>query len=75
MPRDGGPPMTFDVRLQIFWYLRWYDPTEDRCCAYGCRRIMTEDEVPLIMFRGEGEDCQQTRLHFECAVRLGLLPR
>jgi hypothetical protein len=62
--------MSFDGRL--FWYDDWFDPSDDRCCAADCRTAIDEDDVPLILFRGEGKDMQQTRLHTACAERLGL---
>lgn len=68
-PTDG-PPMEFDGRL--FWYVEFFDPADDRCCAWGCRRSIDEDEVPLILFKGTGRHCQQSRLHVACAQRLGL---
>jgi hypothetical protein len=70
MPRDDGPPMAFDGR--IFWYVSHYSPDDDRCCAPGCRQLIAEDDVPLILFKGSGKACQQARLHVRCAEQLGL---
>jgi hypothetical protein len=74
MMRDrSSPPMSFDGRL--FWYEQWFDPEADLCCAPDCRRPISEDDVPLILFSGTGKACKQARLHPTCAERLGLFRR
>lgn len=34
----------------------------DRYCSH-CRRLIDEDDVPLMIFRGDGPDCQVARFH------------
>jgi hypothetical protein len=67
---DDGPPMEFDGRM--FWYLEYFNPADDRCCAPECRQLIAEDDVPLILFKNTGPACRQSRLHVACAERLGL---
>jgi hypothetical protein len=62
--------MEFDGRL--FWYVEYFDPDDDRCCAPDCRKPIDEDDVPLMLFKGTGRRCRQARLHVVCAERLGL---
>jgi hypothetical protein len=68
--KKPGPPMVFDG--QIFWYVSWFDLDDDRCCAPLCRKLIDEDDVPLILFKGEGKAVQQSRIHVACAEQLGL---
>jgi hypothetical protein len=67
---NDGPPMEFDGC--IFWYVEHFDPADDRCCAPACRLLIDDEEVPLILFKGEGRQCRQSRMHVTCAERLGL---
>lgn len=68
---DTPPPILFHRGL--FWYTDWFDPSADLCCAPDCRALIPEEDVPLILFweRDDGATWQ-TRIHFECAERLGL---
>jgi hypothetical protein len=71
--RRQTPTLEFDGR--IFWYVGWFDPADDICCAPDCRKPIAEEEVPLCLFKSRigGAATHQSRLHFACADRLGLL--
>jgi hypothetical protein len=62
------PPIIFDGRL--WWYSQWYDPDDDRCCL--CRGAISDDEVPLILFRKiDAHETWQARIHWRpCAESL-----
>jgi hypothetical protein len=36
--------------------------------CYGCE--LCEQQVPIILFRGEGKDCEQAQFHDDCFRRL-----
>lgn len=63
--RDAdGPPMEFDGTM--YWYVRWFDESDDRCCV--CREPIPEDDVPLILFKERGRETLMARLHFSCGA-------
>lgn len=42
----------------------------DRICS-KCHQDIPEDDVPLMLFRGEGAQCEIARFHWEpCAMEL-----
>lgn len=60
-----GPPMHYDGRL--WWYTEWFDPSDDRCCV--CRKLIPEEDVPLILFKSVAGQTWQSRIHWEpCAT-------
>lgn len=58
-----GNPIGVDERDE-----RWNEHDED--CP-GCE--LCEDSIPIILFRGEGEACEQAQFHTKCFEKVIML--
>ena len=47
---------------------RWENHPADDCFDTDCE--LCRDQVPLIMFRGEGEQMEQAQFHTKCAEKV-----
>jgi hypothetical protein len=53
----------------VYWYLKYYDPTDDRCCL--CRELIDDEHVPLVLFHERGRATLMARFHMEpCGASL-----
>lgn len=48
---------------------RWNDHNPE---CLGCP--LCEDEIPMILFRGEGKEMEQAQFHMKCFLKLRVLP-